>query len=452
MKAQRPSLLIPVAALVLSLLSAIPADAQSPLNAGVVTASEVFQAIPIATPAFERQGDQDFAEATIHKIVMNDLELSGLFSAPKNPRFAEETNMLDQRDKQIHFAEWSKIGVSYLVKGAYEITGDELSAEVRVYDTIQGNYVYGRRYPKYLKDDPRTLAHRISDDIVERLTGVQGIANTRLAFVRQVDPHGKTKQVCVMDADGHNARALTGQGELTATPAWGARGTEVYYTTYKDFNPDLAGVILRTNKSWFVSRRSGFNLSPAWSEKQQLICLTLTKDGNSELYTMTRGGENARRLTVNRAIDSSPTWSPDGTMLAFTSDRSGTPQIYIMDLQSLRTGRLTYHGNYNDSAVWSPKGDEIAFCSRVDGEFQICIVNIDGTNLRQITTGNSSNEDPCWAPNGKVLAFTSNRKGPRQIYTMLVNGANVRQLTSGVPCLSPSWSPAPPAATAGDTQ
>lgn len=411
----------------------------------VVRPTEGRSTFPIAVPPFESQGSERLDTPLLSETIMNDLVLSGYFRPPDNERFARETNLLDRQQGIIHFAEWSRIGVSYLVKGSYEIQGDELIVEVKTYDVISRNYVFGQRYLKYKVSEARSLAHRISDDVIERLLGVPGIASTQIAFVRQLDPLGKTKQLTIMDADGHNIRSITGQGELTATPCWGARGTELYYTTYLDYNPDLAGVILQTGETWWISRRTGFNLSPAWSETRKLIALTLTKDNNSELYTMTRAGQELQRLTYDKSIDSSPSWSPDGRSIAFTSDRTGTPQIYVMDVASGDVRRLTYGLRYCDAAVWSPAGvdERIAFTARVEGNFQIFTIKPNGSDMVQLTRGPHNNEDPTWAPNGQVIAFTSNRTGTRQIHTCFaLDGSNVQQLTSGgAQCQSSAWSP-----------
>lgn len=433
-------MLLSILMLITLAFSTVTATGADPIDWGGITGQSRRLAHPIAIPDFTVQGTEKFDMPLLAEIVRRDLALSGFFEPPSNAAFAAQVMKLDQQSGQINFGEWKKIGVHYLVQGLYQLEGQALTAEVKVYDISAAEYIFGRRYPKYTREAPRLLAHRISNDIIEHITGFDGVADTQLAYVRQLDPHGKTKQITVMDADGYDSKTYTPKGELCATPAWGARGTEIYYTTYRDFNPDLAGVILRTGQWWWVSRYNGFNLSPVWSPKREQIALTLTKDGNSELYTIDRAGKGLRRLTRNRAIDSSPVWSPDGSRIAFTSDRNGSPQIYIMDVQSLEAERLTFHGRYNDGAAWSPDGDTIAYCSRINGKFQIFTIGVDGTDLRQLTDGNHNNEDPTWAPNSKVLAFTSDRSGSKHIYSMFMDGSNVQQLTQGPASHSPAWS------------
>jgi TolB protein len=407
-----------------------------------VTAGEGRDLLTIAVPDFKPAGGgQTLGATNMGEVMNNDFRLSGYFQAPSNKQFVIETDLLDAQKGGIQFADWHRLGAAYLVKGSYEISGTNLSAKVETYDVVAQKYIFGRSYDSYRVDNARALAHRISDDIVERLTATPGVARTRLAFIREVDPYGKTKQTCVMDADGFAPQAYTDAGELTAAPAWGANGTEIYYTTYRDFNPDLAGIILRTKHKWWVSRRAGFNVSPSWNEKLKKLALTFTRDGNSEIYTITREGKDPQRLTFDRSIDCEPSWSPDGSQIAFTSDRGGRPQIYVMDANTKNARRLTTGGDYNTGATWSPDGKMIAYQSRIGGDFQIFIMNADGGNPQQITNGPYNNEDPTWAPNSQLIAFTSDRTGSRQIYSMYAMGGDAHQLTKGTPCKSAAWSP-----------
>jgi TolB protein len=251
------------------------------------------------------------------------------------------------------------------------------------------------------------------------------------------------KELYVMDADGDNLRQLTRDNSLAATPCWGMNGTEVYYTSYKDTNPDLWGIQIATRKTWVISRFAGLNYTADWSAANKRIALTLGKDGNSEIYTMDRNGNTAtmKRLTRNACIDSSPCWNPAGTQMVFTSDRTGTPQIWAMDADGNNARKLTYGGNYNDAAVWSPKGDQIAYVGR-DGQFDVHVMNVDGTNDFKLTSNQRNNEDPTYAPDSKHFVFSSNRTGSYEIFIMDDKGNNVHQLTKmNGNAQSPSWSP-----------
>lgn len=434
-----------VAALWLALIASAPeAVAQRSQNLGVVRPHE-FAPIPIAVPPFEAVGDKQFETPVVSRIINNDLKLSGFFRPPSNANFVQEVHEQDVRAKKIHFADWARIGVAYLVKGQYRIKGDRVEVEFRTYDTSEGAYMFGKKYPmkNYKLTDLRSVAHYVSDDITERITSFPGTAHTKIVYVGQSsDTRGQqTKEIFVMDADGHGVRRLTYDYNLAATPTWGARATEIYYTTYKDFNPDLAGVFLDGSYWWFVSRQPNFNLSPDWAPKRSRLTLTLTKDGNSEIYLMDRQGKGLKRLTYSRFIESSPAWSPSGDQIAFTSDRTGTKQIYLMDDTGINVRRVTRAGAYNDGAAWTPSGDRIAYASRIDGVFQICTTSPTGEDYQQLTYGNFNCEAPSWSPNGWVIAYTSERGGRKHIETIFADGRSIAQLTKGSESYSCDWSP-----------
>lgn len=418
-----------------------PLLAQGRQRLGIVEATE-FTPLPIAVPPLEPVGSERLNESLLSRVLAEDLRLSGFFDFPAEGSFVDEVQALDRSDDSVHYADWRRLGLFYVVKGTYRTEGGQLIVEIRTYDVIEGTVIFGRRYT-HRKDRARELAHRASNDIIQRITTFPGVSHTRILFVGETAARrgAQIKEVYLIDADGQNLLRLTHDKSLAATPAWGANATEIYYTTYKDFNPDLAGVYLDGTHDWFVSRRPGFNLSPAWSQKKGRIVLTLTKDGNSELYLMDREGQSLRRLTYNRAIDSSPHWSPSSDQIAFTSDRSGSIQIHITDDSGVNIRRLTRQGVYNDGARWSPLGDRIAFTSRVDGVFQIFTIEPSGENLQQLTSGDYDSEDPTWAPNGYVIAYTANRGEKKQIHTIFADGRPITRLRTPFKSYSPDWSP-----------
>lgn len=388
------------------------------------------------------QSSAALKQNNFHEIIYNDLEITGYFERVKNQPFVEETHQRDLKTDNIDFPEWKRLNADFLLVGKYAVTSDRLEASCILYYVPTGRRIFGKQFV-HTVDQQRMLAHRISDEIFRYLSaGEEGLANTKILCVSSSDPRRQVREVWVMDADGENAHALTNDKNLVATPCWGANATEVYYTSYKDYNPDLCGIYLQGGSSWFISRFAGLNVSPSWSQTRQQIALTLGKDGNSEVYVMNREGKSLKRLTFGRAIDSSPCWSPSGGDLVFTSDETGSPQIYIMDAEGGNRRRISYVGsNYCDAATWSPKGDKIAFTARVDGRFDIFVVEVDGSNPKRLTYGPDNNEDPCWAPNGLILAFMSDRTGTSQIFTMNSDGSNQRQITRRGYNISPAWSP-----------
>ncbi len=397
----------------------------------------------IAVPSFKAMGGTVTGGSDIHNIIYNDLDLSGFFQRVKDQGFVEETAARDQASGRVLFEEWSRLGAQYLVMGQYQAgAGSALTGEYRLISIADGKQITGKRYD-FQQMNPRALAHRIADDIVQYLTAKRGIAGTKIVYVSR---RGSSKEVYMIDPDGQNEHPVTRDNNLDATPCWGTNATEIYYTSFKDYNPDLCGVrVSSPDTSWWISRRQGFNLSPDFSPANKLIAVALGKDGNQEVYTMDRMGKNARRLTFNIGIDGSPSWSPEGNQIAFSSDRAhhGHPDVYVMEADGSNQRRLTTRNYYSDLPDWSPNGDKIVFSSQESkgDSFHIYTMGVDGSNWQQLTSGGSNNEDPSWAPDGEHIVFSSNRSGNYQLYIMNSNGDNLHQLTRSGENHSPDWSP-----------
>lgn len=401
----------------------------------------------IGVPRFDLVGETEgLPQGFFADIVYNDLEMFSDFKRARNQHFVNETHERDLRNTKrdyIDYAEWQRLGCDFVLKGAYQMDKEgRITCEIRLFDVTYAVRTLGLRYKHHTRSNARSLAHQISDDVVKAVFPDEiGIASTQIVFVSQV-PGARHKEIYLMDADGHNMKRLTYDESISATPCWGMNATEIYFTSYKDVNPDLCGYQLGTRKNWFISRRPGLNFAPSWSQRINRLVLTLGRDGNSEIYSMDRSGQerSLSRLTRNRGIDSSPCWNPAGNQMVFTSDRTGRPQIWVMDADGSNQRRLTHHGYYSDAAVWSPRGDKIAFVSR-DGNFDIYTMNIDGSDLRQLTYNAGSNEDPAWAPDGRHLVFSSNRTGHYELYVMRADGSKVHRLTHSQNSQSAAWSP-----------
>lgn len=332
---------------------------------------------------------------------------------------------------------WSRLGAEYLLRLEVEFPGTQMQVRWRLFDTSPEQEI-AKGTLESERQSWRTLAHRISNEIVRTLTGERGIFLTQIAYIRKI---GKGKEIFVSDYDGANERQITKLNTINLSPTFSPDGTEVYFTSYKDGQPHLYRVGINGGGVTKVAGFPGIVAAPAISPDGSLIACVLSKDGNSEIYLLDRQGKVVRRLTTHRAIDTSPTWSPDGRRIAFTSDRAGSPQIYLMNVDGTNVQRLTTEGDYNDSPIWSARGDRVTFVSRTPrGRFDLASIDIDGTGYR-IMTDLGSNENPHFSPDGKHIIFASTRLGGGDIFTSDVSGRNQRRLTRTGDCSNPAWGP-----------
>ncbi|MFQ5682617.1 MAG: Tol-Pal system beta propeller repeat protein TolB [Candidatus Binatia bacterium] len=371
--------------------------------------------------------------------IARDLELSGWFRVLDRSAYLEDPQKTGITAGNFDFRDWSVIGAEGLVKGGFNLQGEELTVELRLFDVYQGKQFVGKKYSGNVKDY-RHIAHKFADEIILKFTGIQGIFNTRIAYVST--GRGRFKEIYVTHLDGSEKIQVTHNRTINLSPSWTPDGRSVLYTSYKSRTPSLYFFDFFSGKDTKFFSRRGLNLGGHWSPDGKFVAVSLERRGNTDIYLLERSGKIARRLTRGPAIDVSPAWSPKGDRLVFVSNRSGTPQLYIMDVETGRTHRLTYTGGYNTSPDWSPKGDKVAFTGRVGGHFKIFSIDVQGGEPQLLTPDSGDSEDPSWSPDGRYIVFTSNRKNSYHLYIMQGNGENHQRLTgSGGDDTNPAWSP-----------
>ena len=177
----------------------------------------------------------------------------------------------------------------------------------------------------------RRIAHIISDQIYERLTGEKGYFDTRVVFIDETGPkERRVKRLAMMDQDGANVRYLTRGADLVLTPRFSPSTQEITYMEFGQGDPRVYLLNIETGQREIVGNFPGMTFSPRFSPDGQRIIMSLQQGGNSNLFVMDLRSKSTTRLTDTPAIDTSPSYSPDGARICFESDRGGKPQIYVM--------------------------------------------------------------------------------------------------------------------------
>jgi len=335
-------------------------------------------------------------------------------------------------------ANWTALGVDFVVLGSYGNEGNEMVIEGTLMDTHGNKTIAGKRYrAPWAKNRPILL--KLSDEIIFQLTGEQGVSNTKIAFVS--DKTGK-KEIYLADVLGETVRQVTRHKGLTISPRFSPDGGRLAYTSYHRGNPNLYVTDLSQDKTTkAISWQKGLNMSPAWSPDGQSMITTLSKDGNSDLYLMTPVGRILERLTTNQGISCSASWSPDGRRFAFVSDRSGNPQIYIMDVGTRQVQRLTYNGNENTTPSWSPKGDLIAYTG-LNGSYHLYTISPNGGQPTQLTQYWGNFESPSWSPDGRQIVLSRGKGQQKELCRVFLKGEGVTTLFPMKGSQTyPQWSP-----------
>lgn len=283
----------------------------------------------------------------------------------------------------------------------------------------------------------RMALHAIADEIERWVTGVTGIAATRIMFNR-----GGT--LWITDSDGENAHAVSGISS-GISPAWHPNGTTIAYCEYADDGTRIFVRDLLTGTSRRIDFGGGANITPTFSPDGKTLVYSSGLDGTELLATPMAGGEGPVRVTAGRgSANAQPTFSPDGRRIAFTSSRIGRNEIYITDADGANAELLTTSGFgdqlYRADPSWSPDGRFVAFSTQIEGRFQIATIGLRDRSVKQHTI-DGVNEDPSWAPDARHVVFTSTRSGSRQLWVLDTESGRMRQVTRGAPARMSAWSP-----------
>jgi TolB protein len=423
--------LLPLAALLA--LFASPAFAALQVD---VTQANV-QPLPIAIPDFV-SGDQ--TGANIAGVVRADLERSGLFKPIDPKAFVDHVTNINVVP---NFANWRVIKAQGLVTGDVVVQPNgQIRVDFRLWDVYGESQMDGKTYTTQA-ENWRRIAHTVSDEIYERITGEKGYFNTRIVFISESGPAiARVKRLAVIDEDGANPIFLTRGDYMVLTPRFNPTAQTIAYMSYIGGKPRVYLFDLETGKQEMLGNFPNMTFSPRFSPDGNKVALTLETNGNSDIYVMDLRSRQMSRLTTDPAIDTAPSFSPDGKQIAFESDRGGSQQIYVMNADGSGQHRISFGAGRNGTPVWSPRGDLLAFTKQDGGHFDIGVMRPDGSGERLISSG-WEDEGPTWAPNGRVLMFTREIQGGRgaQMWSVDVTGRNERRVLTPGDASDPAWSP-----------
>lgn len=389
---------------------------------------------PIAIVPFAWSGSGYLSE-NVPAIVSADLKRCGQFEP-----LAEKDMPLSLPSKQadIVYSDWRKYGVEYIVIGRIE-PKDKNSYRVffELYDVQGQRQLFSRTASGGLRD----VAHYVSDQVYEALTGFRGHFSTQVVYVQA---QGRNQyQLLMADQDGERVREILNSVEPIMSPTWSPDGKEVAYVSFENRRPAIYRQEIRSGKRERLTAFTGLNNAPAWSPDGKKLAMVLSKDENPEIYVMDLASGALERLTEHFGIDTEPAWFPDGKSLAFTSNRGGQPQLYRLYLDSRKLERLTHQGDYNARARISPDGKSIVLVHRRSSRetFHIAVLELESRQLYSITE-TMLDESPTVAPNGRMVMYATKEKSRGILGAASIDGrVKIRLPAQKGDVREPAWSP-----------
>lgn len=384
--------------------------------------------IPIAIAGFV---GENIAPQQITAIIKSDLANSGFF------RIIDTGNAMSETTP-VNYGEWKSKGADALVVGSVQRLADgRFDVRYRLLDTMKSSNISGFGQVAG-QDRMRVAAHKIADDIYEKLIGVRGAFSTRIAYVTKA---GREYRLEVADADGEGTQVALRSNEPIISPSWSPDGTKVAYVSFEHKKPVVYVQDLTKSQRTIVANYKGSNSAPSWSPDGHRLALALSRNGFTQIYITNVDGSGLRQLTNTSGIETEPQFSADGQYIYFTSDRSGGPQIYRMSVNGGEAQRITFSGSYNISPRVSPDGKLLAFVSRREGRFQLYVLDLaSGQEMRLSDT--TLDESPSFSPNGKYIMYATQSGRRDALAVVSVDGRVKYRLTPQAGDIrEPTWGP-----------
>jgi TolB protein len=375
---------------------------------------------------------------SVRVILQRDLDYSDRFTIVPLDAADPSTFRGTKPGADLNYPLFARLGAAAVVQAT---VGDG-SLHVALHDVAKGGVMNVQDFPLAARAntrDWRMAVHGVADEVERWITGLKGIAQTRMAYV-------VGQKVHLVDSDGADDELQPVTGNAMS-PAWNFAGNQVVYATFGT-QSRIVILDLRTGKTRVLHNATPThaNLTPVFAPDAAAIVYAHADDDGSDLYLVATDDGAPRRISVGRGTDNvQPSFSPDGRRIAFTSGRVGHPEVYIMDADGTNAELLTSFDfgdkNYRSDPDWSPDGRLVAFQSQfADGRFQIMTISLRDRSTKLLTS-EGSNEQPSWAPDGRHLVFASTRGGGRELWVLDTESGRLRQLTRSMGAQLPAWSP-----------
>lgn len=357
----------------------------------------------------------DLEDVTLHSVVRRDLDLSGEFELLAD---SAAPDGLYLPDTPVDVKAWSGKGVEAVVK----VLGkkiDQTRAELRgqVYFVKSGESpVFDKRFAVPAAQ-LREESHRLADVLIGALTGQNGGFASHMAFAAGA---GGLRRVFTIDADGHDAKAISPADRSAIAPAFGKNG-EAYFAAAP---PNGMYQVYTATGSLVPIPYQGSVYGIAFSRDHAQVAVSLGVGSTIKVF---RGPDFASLKPASEiGMALHPTFTPSGK-LAFAGEGKVGQRIYV-DGEP-----ITPDGLIASSPVFCnhPDGVRTIFAVGVGKNTDLVSTGEKGGPLLRLTQNQGRNGYPACSPDGRLVAFFSTRtsgEGPG-LYVMRVDGGRPKRIS-----------------------
>lgn len=361
----------------------------------------------------------EMEDVTLRSVVRRDLDLCGEFEVLADDKAPEGLYLADS---PVDVKAWGQKGVEAVVKvTAKKLSADKAELRGQAYLVRYGDKAaFDRRFQVPLAD-LRTESHRVADLIIGALTGQNGGFASRMTFA---SGSGTLRRAFTIDADGHDARAVSPADKLAIAPAFG-KGEELYFAAsgkgeeYRLYTASGQGPLPLPVKG------SVYGL--AFSKDRSQVALSLGVGSSIKVFT----GPDLANLKPAPAFEIGmalhPAFTPSGK-LAFAGEGKYSQRIFVDGKPISPDGLFASAPTFCNH----PDGVKAIFAAGVGKQTDLVASGETGGGLVRLTQNQGSNGYPACSPDGRLVAFFSTRKsgeGPG-LYIMRVDGLRPKRISN----------------------
>ncbi|MBK9262800.1 MAG: PD40 domain-containing protein [Polyangiaceae bacterium] len=371
----------------------------------------------------------DEEDVILRNVARRDLDLSGEFDLLSDADAPETSGSGDALD----VAAWQKKKVEALVEvRAKPMDGqDRVELRGRVFLVHHGAAaVFDKRFV-VTKASLREESHRLSDLIIGALTGKNGAFASRMTFVSGVS---SLRRVFTVDADGFDAKPMSGSDEISLSPAFG-KGEELYFASSRNKGEFKIRTAAGTTVDLPI-KGSVYGL--AFSKDRSRVAVSVSTGTSIKLFAGPDFANLEPASDVGMALR--PSFSPSGK-IGFSGEGRWGQRIYV-------DGKpISPDGLFASSPTFCnhPDGIRVVYAVGVGKDTDLVATDERGGGMVRLTQGQGRNGYPACSPDGRLVAFFSTRtsgEGPG-LYVMRLDGGRAKRVST---LLGDSlrWDPLPP--------
>ncbi|MDE0092871.1 MAG: hypothetical protein OXN83_06270, partial [Oligoflexia bacterium] len=268
-------------------LFSVSAQAKIYINIG---APQTINKSRIALSDFRLKNDKATAEnlslgKKMTQRLNKNLSFSSYFHVLSPKAFIEDPKLLEplpypKNSRGFRWQNWKLSGADFLFFADYSIEENKLYVDVYFYNVNLQKKIFVKTY-KGLKDKNFQLIDKVSNDIIKKLSGRQGIFETKILAVRSMNR--VKKELFVMNWNGENKKRITYHRSIVLSPSWSTKGTKAAYSAFvynKKLKSRVAALFLydfKTNKIKVLSASRGANLGSDFFPQDRELLVTLGK-------------------------------------------------------------------------------------------------------------------------------------------------------------------------------